>query len=834
MCLRREHRIGIAVALAATAMMVTVPVNAQTGSKLGPHLIMTYTNPCAQFINAGPNVIKILDADGTMLSALSDAKTANPSCVSVLRVYTTHTYGFNEDPATCGQHFWYNILAPRINALTPAQKALIDYVEGPNEPSYGSVSDCTWHSNFWLTLAPLIANAGFKPCAYSIAVGNPGGDQTEMLARINALTPALYSIKNLGGGWSYHSYTIPYSTDINQEIYYSLRYRQYYDYFATSHPTLTDLPLLLTEGGVDLGGGPDTDGWQARGTQADFENWLTWFDDRMREDPYVIGCTLFQTGAAGWSSFNIDPVCPWLANHLASIPAGPPSAPTGLVATAGDQQISLSWNSSIGASNYDVKRSTTTGGPYTIVANDLAATSYVNTGLTNDTTYYYVVSAANGEGESGNSSEVSATPEEPPPVTELIVNGDFSNGLNNWNAWVERGSLNQTVSNGQLSIASTNHNGGMWQQFNTGGASTEIDITGWWASDPTVANYQWAEVLIINGTRTPVNGQDVNAGQSDVEMIYKNDTWATPGGWSGNMDVTSPVTNVGTFTAAGSVATIILKSGNLQGQSSGTRFDNISVMSSGSAPPNQAPTAVASANPTSGDAPLAVSFDGTGSSDPDSDPLTYSWDWDDGTADGSGATPNHTFTSEGTYNVVLTVDDGNGGQDTDGVTITVNAGSQPAVAEDFNSMPSWSSGYDAPWGGGAGWNIVGGGQSGNAMETSRGGQGSSSKVKVYNIDTNTNYTISIYMKHPNFGGAYWTECACRLGNFSAQNFDSDAGNWTMIKKFDYWGVNGNGNNWTQYSVNFNSGGDTQISVGFKTGSSGGGGPTVLWDTLRVE
>ena len=47
-------------------------------------------------------------------------------------------------------------------------------------------------------------------------------------------------------------------------------------------------------------------------------------------------------------------------------------------------------------------------------------------------------------------------------------------------------------------------------------------------------------------------------------------------------------------------------------------------------------------------------------------------------------------------------------------------------------------------------------------------------------------------------------------------------------------VNGNGDTWTQYSVNFNSGSNTQISVGFKLGSSPSGGPSVKWDTLRIE
>lgn len=86
-----------------------------------------------------------------------------------------------------------------------------------------------------------------------------------------------------------------------------------------------------------------------------------------------------------------------------------PSAPTGLSATAGNAQATLSWTGSTGATSYNVKRSTTGGGPYTTV-NSPTGTSYTNTGLTNGTTYYYVVTAVNANGESGNSNQASATP----------------------------------------------------------------------------------------------------------------------------------------------------------------------------------------------------------------------------------------------------------------------------------------------------------------------------------------------------------------------------------------------------------------------------------------
>lgn len=83
---------------------------------------------------------------------------------------------------------------------------------------------------------------------------------------------------------------------------------------------------------------------------------------------------------------------------------------------------------------------------------------------------------------------------------------------------------------------------------------------------------------------------------------------------------------------------------------------------------NDPPIADISASTTSGNAPLAVTFDASGSSDPNGDALTYSWDFGDGTT-GSGVSVSHTFDSEGDYDVVLTVSDG---EYSDDATVTVN------------------------------------------------------------------------------------------------------------------------------------------------------------------
>ena len=63
-----------------------------------------------------------------------------------------------------------------------------------------------------------------------------------------------------------------------------------------------------------------------------------------------------------------------------------------------------------GATSYNVKRSLTSGGTYATIAAGVTTSSYMDSGLTNGTIYYYVVSAVNANGESGSSNQASATP----------------------------------------------------------------------------------------------------------------------------------------------------------------------------------------------------------------------------------------------------------------------------------------------------------------------------------------------------------------------------------------------------------------------------------------
>lgn len=106
---------------------------------------------------------------------------------------------------------------------------------------------------------------------------------------------------------------------------------------------------------------------------------------------------------------------------------------------------------------------------------------------------------------------------------------------------------------------------------------------------------------------------------------------------------------------------------------------------------NQPPIAVASANPTSGAAPLTVAFSGAASSDPDGDALTFAWDLDGDGAfdDGAAATASFTYTQPGSYIATLRVTDPAAATGTSSVTISVGNTPPTAVIDTPVAGTTW-------------------------------------------------------------------------------------------------------------------------------------------------
>ncbi len=150
------------------------------------------------------------------------------------------------------------------------------------------------------------------------------------------------------------------------------------------------------------------------------------------------------------------------------------STPTHLTGTAGDGQVALGWYPSSGATTYNVKRATFSGGPYATIVN-VATTTHVDTSVVNGTTYYYVVAAVNGAGESGNSTQVSATPQgatPPQAPTSLTASASGKKKINL--RWTQSSSPN-VVSN---KVYRATASGGPYSLVATIAATTSYNNTG--------------------------------------------------------------------------------------------------------------------------------------------------------------------------------------------------------------------------------------------------------------------------------------------------------------------------------------------------------------------
>ena len=88
----------------------------------------------------------------------------------------------------------------------------------------------------------------------------------------------------------------------------------------------------------------------------------------------------------------------------------PVASPKGLVAVPGNGAVELKWPDVQGATSYNVKRSETDGGPYATIQSESQTASFIDDTVTNEKTYYYVVTANGVGGESAASNQVEVTP----------------------------------------------------------------------------------------------------------------------------------------------------------------------------------------------------------------------------------------------------------------------------------------------------------------------------------------------------------------------------------------------------------------------------------------
>jgi hypothetical protein len=168
-----------------------------------------------------------------------------------------------------------------------------------------------------------------------------------------------------------------------------------------------------------------------------------------------------------------NPIIPVLQRFNVTIdgtPAGPgpPGAPTGLSAIAGDGQIALSWTApsfdgGSQISNYVLYRGTAPNPTQALTTLPPTPTSYVDQSAANGTTYYYKVSALNANGEGAKSNEANATPIAAVSPTALSPPLDDFNRANEnplsggglWTNGIVAGESGFAVSSNQLACTIT-------------------------------------------------------------------------------------------------------------------------------------------------------------------------------------------------------------------------------------------------------------------------------------------------------------------------------------------------------------------------------------------
>jgi hypothetical protein len=283
-------------------------------SKVGLHVTRNASPAIMAFVEQAQPAVIVGVGD---LGWLADVKRVSPGTTTLGRFEEKGQF-FTGDPIQRAQDFVASHAGRYL--ANPG----VDYWLGWNEPVISKEWQMQWYAAFEAERARLMHELGLKVAVGNFSTGTPEADL------FPAFTPALTAAKAYGGLFALHEYSAPTMLHgvgaaipgyESQDDFgaLTLRYRYWYENYLG--PANLVVPLVITEAGIDggvlkdqdpsLGGWRDFDGVLAEElaiqTLDTYLAEVSWYDDELRRDPYVLGFALFNAGdiAGQWASFDI-------------------------------------------------------------------------------------------------------------------------------------------------------------------------------------------------------------------------------------------------------------------------------------------------------------------------------------------------------------------------------------------------------------------------------------------------------------------------------------------------------------------------------------------------
>jgi hypothetical protein len=206
-------------------------------------------------------------------------------------------------------------------------RAYVDYWEVLNEPDPPTIAQHAWLAQFFIAAMNIAEANGYKLALFSYSMGVPEWYEWEAIVETGVFARAkagghilslheygAYNALEMRAGWGEPMPRYPGQPLDEQPRYpdrgiYTGRYRHLYEDFLI--PRGEVIPLAITECNLAI----DDPGLR----DPVFVREMIWYDDRLREDDYVIGMTIFTLGGGPWSHFGFAEFLPELRNHILAL-----------------------------------------------------------------------------------------------------------------------------------------------------------------------------------------------------------------------------------------------------------------------------------------------------------------------------------------------------------------------------------------------------------------------------------------------------------------------------------------------------------------------------------